>query len=148
MMATRVKQFLENYIRIYIKNDIKEINKNKKIIKIINAHMWETYNLLDLNFYVYNNLYIIYNSKYKDYIIYDKDNKCLIKKSALYISYIYIINKNNNIRRFYYKNELEFVYIFKHKKFQYLYKNLNKIRNDKYKANYRLLYICFVGQYN
>jgi hypothetical protein len=146
-MNTRAKQFLENYIRTYIKNDIKEIKKERKIIKIINiinAHMWEIYNLLDLNFYVYNNLYIICNSKYKEYIIYDKDKKCLIKKSAFYVSYIYIINNNNNIRRFYYRNELEFVYIFKHKKFQDLYKNLNKIRNDKYKANYRLNYICFL----
>jgi hypothetical protein len=57
----------------------------------------------------------------------------------------YCISTNNNIiLKFYNKNKLLVIYILRCGKLKYSYNYQGKIKNDKYKANYRLLYICFV----
>jgi hypothetical protein len=149
MLATRAKQILENYFitreSIDI-NDIKEITKKKDITKIINFN--NKLNIMDhimenLKIYVYNNVYIIYDLTNKKYFIYNKEEKSLIMKSSYFGNhYKYCISTNNNfIMKYYVKNKLAIVYIFKCGRLKYAYDYFGKIKNNKYKANYRLVYI-------
>ena len=155
MLVTRVKHIFENYIMTRESidiNGIKEITKNKDITKIINIiNKTEIiYNIgNNLKLYTYNNIYIIYDLTKDKYYIYDKDEKSLIKPSSFYSDYTkYYIFTNNIIIKFYIKNKLAIIYILRCGKLKYSYNYFGKIKNDKYKSNYRLLYFCFVGQYN
>jgi hypothetical protein len=124
-------------------NDIKEITKKKYITKIINIinNITYFYNPGNYKLYTYNNIYIIYNLTRDIYYIYDKKEKSLIKNGRMK----YCISTNNNIiLKFYNKNKLLVIYILRCGKLKYSYNYQGKIKNDKYKANYRLLYICFV----
>ena len=153
-MAARAKQLLKNYIRprknIDI-NDIKEITKKTDITKMINNinKIEIIYNIgNNLKLYTYNNIYIIYDLTKYTYYIYNKDEKSLIK---IYYLIGYALTKifnstinNNIIVKYYINNKLAINYIFRCGFLIYSYDYFGKIKNDKYKANYRLLYICFV----
>jgi|LakMenE18May11ns_1017448.scaffolds.fasta_scaffold9888930_3 hypothetical protein len=152
-MITRVKQILENYIEYNAEvdiKDIKEITKKKDITKIkfyINNLMYEKINYHNrhkISCYVYNNIYIILYIYFV--YIYDKKNNCLIRYMNIYNSdhYKYCYENNNIIRKYYIYNILVYISIFKNHLLKYRYDYYNKIKNDKYKSNYRLLYICFV----
>ncbi len=157
MLVTRVTHIFENYIMTRESidiNDIKEITKKKDITKIINN--FNKINIIynigkKLKLYTYNNIYIIYDLTKNMYYIYDKEKKSLIKIYSLsgYRITKYVFSTNNIIiMKFYNKNKLAINYIFRCGCFICSYNYYGKIKNDRYKANYRLLYICFVGQYN
>jgi hypothetical protein len=149
-MITRVKQILENYIEynesINIK-DIKEITKKKDITKIkfyINNLMYEKINYHNrhkISCYVYNNIYIILYIYFV--YIYDKENNCLIRYNNIdnCDHYKYCYENNNIIRKYYLYNILIYIAIFKNHLLKYRIKYYGKLKNDKYKANYKLIYI-------
>jgi|688.fasta_scaffold29211_7 hypothetical protein len=147
-MFARVKHILENFGQIVDINEIKEITKKKdktkinlclrKIMGFNDLHYIENYS----KFYVYKNIYIIisYNQTY----IYVKDSKYVIyyiQNNLFY--YKYCRENNNNIKKLYMINELVIIQIFKYDKLKYRYDYDGKLKNDKYKSNYRLPYICF-----
>ncbi len=145
-MFTRTKQILENFGQIVDINEIKEITKKKDKTKIIifsNKHNIK-YNITYLKFYVYKNIYIIYDLIGKIYYIYDKELKKIIRICSFYGGYTkYCCENNNNIMKIYDNNKLMLICIFRNKKLEYTYSYNGKIKNDKYKANYKLFYICF-----
>ncbi len=157
-MATRAKQLLKNYIRprknIDI-NDIKEIKKNKditKMINIINDRISDKYDFRYGLLFYYENVFVYYKHfqyelyDFEHFFLYDKENNCLMIYTSSVHYHKYLLLNNINIIKLYYDNNLAEVYIYKNKKspFLYSYEYFGKIINDKYKANYRLLYICFV----
>jgi hypothetical protein len=145
-MFTRTQQILENFGQIVDINEIKEITKKKDKTKIINFSnkLNIKYNTTYLKFYVYNNLYIIYDLIVITYYIYDKEWKYLIRICSFYGGYTkYYCENNNNIMKIYDNNKLMLICIFRNKKLEYTYSYNGKIKNDKYKANYKLPYICF-----
>jgi hypothetical protein len=144
-MFARVKQILENFGEIVDINDIKEITKDKDKTKInicVEKIMGfnELYYMENKYLYMGKNIYIIisYNQTY----IYVKDSKYVIyyiQNNLFYYKYCY--ENNNNIKKLYMENELVNIQIFKYDKLKYKYHYEGKIKNDKYKANYRLNYI-------
>jgi hypothetical protein len=156
MLVARAKHIFENYIMTRESidiNGIKEITKKKDKTKIINN--FNKINIIynignNLKLYTYNNIYIIYDLTKDIFYIYDKEKKSLIKIYPFCYSLIkFFYSTNNNIIvKYNIKNQLAIIYIFRCGFLIYSYDYFGKIKNDKYKANYRLLYFCFVGQYN
>jgi hypothetical protein len=169
-MAARAKQLLINYIRprknIDI-NDIKEIKKKKDITMMINLIYDRISDKSDLRnglLFYFENIFVYYKQLYlgfkncEEFFLYDKDNNCLMKYYYLWFYAKYFRDNNNNIVKLYsspyyidgQRNKcylgfkLSKVFIYKNKNKKYVYNYYGKIKNDKYKANYRLLYICFV----
>jgi hypothetical protein len=145
-MIIRTQQILENFGQIVDINEIKEITKKKDITKIINNinKLGIEYNTTYLKFYVYKNIYIIYELTKKIYYIYDKEGKKIIRICSFYVGYTkYCCENNNNIMKIYDNNKFVLICIFRHKKLEYTYNYRGRIKNDKYKANNRLIYICF-----
>jgi hypothetical protein len=131
-------------------NSIKEITKKKDITKIINN--FNKINIIynigkNLKLYTYDNIYIIYDLTKNMYYIYDKEKNSLIKIYPFFCYGLtkYVFSTNNIIiMKYYIKNQLAINYIFRCGCLIYSYNYYGKIKNDKYKSNYRLLYICFV----
>ncbi len=143
-MFARVKQILENFGEIVDINDIKEITKDKdktkinlclrKIMGFNDIHYIEIYS----KFYVYKYIYIKYF--FDKIIVCDKDSKYVVIYYSNYNSlfhFKYCYEKNNIIYKIYYKTALQIIRISK----KYSYQYNGKIKNDKYKANYKLIYI-------
>ena len=145
-MITRVKQILENFGEIVDINYIKEITKDKDktkinlcLIKIMGFN--EFYIGKYSKFYVYKNIYIKF---YSDKIfLFDKDSKYIViyySKCNKFFHFKYVRQKNIFIEKVYYKTALQAIRITnKYIKCSYQYND--KIKNDKYKANYKLIYI-------
>ena len=151
-MFARVKQILENYIEYNAEvdiKDIKEITKKKdktKIIIYIKSIVGfnELYVIENSHLYVYKYIYIII---IHDHIyIYDKNSNCIVdySKCNKLFHFKYVRENNNDIVKLYDKNELIIIRICKKYENIYSYEYFGKIKNDKYKSNYKLFYICFV----
>ncbi len=149
-MATRAKQLLKNYIRPHNNieiNNIKKIKKNKVITKMIDIINYNNnYDFQNGDVLYYENVFVYYNYniEYEILFLYDKENNCLMTYyDSLYYNKYYRKNNYNIIKCYYWKNICE-VTIYKNKKKIYSYFYCGKIKNYKYKSNYKTIYICFV----
>ena len=159
-----IKHILENYKGTTI--NINRINKVGSIddIKIKNLFMKEKlYELNKIgmfnNIYMYDNVFIFYmnyiNNRSMDNFgcvhIFDNNKRCYywykIWKNYIHknvINYM-ILTKcvwdNQYLNFFCMRGKPIMIFIYTYNKYKYSYKYNGKIRNDKYKANNRLIYI-------
>jgi hypothetical protein len=149
-MFKRTQHILENFGEIVDINYIKEITKDKDkkkinlcVEKIVGHNKLYRYIESYSKYYVYKNIYIKFC--YDKIILCDKDRKYVIYNSKWddLFHFKYCCEKNDIIKKTYYKTALQTIQIYKNKYIKYSYEYLGKIKNDKYKTNYRLPYICF-----